>query len=112
MNTFRRASESKTICRHCERAPGRAHSATCPRSRDRLKALRASLTKPPRLIWKKGFMAFRRPNKFGVMGGVAHVTNPGVPYVKGQNRRAGGTPRGKQAEASEFLRGLGLEAAP
>ena len=106
-------SQSKNVCPRCQRAPGHTHSESCPRSRVRLAVLHASLTKPFRLIWKKGFLAYRKPRKFFSGFDIGHVNNPGVPrVVYGSNPRAGGIPRGKKDEAAAFLQALGLETAP
>ncbi len=106
-------SQSKTICPRCQRPPGGRHSDACPRSRARMAALHESLTKPFRLLWKKGFIAYRKPFLFGLSTQICHTFNPGVPrVVKGSNPRAGGIPSGKRDEAAAFLQALGLEKAP
>ena len=105
-------SQSRTVCPRCQRAPGRAHSEACPRSRGRLAALSASLTKPPRLLWKKGALVFRNP-LWWLKGNVTTIDNPGIPrVVHGSNPWAGGFPRGKRRESAEFLVALGIETKP
>jgi hypothetical protein len=79
---------------------------------NRLAALDVSLTKKPRLVWKKGMIAFKNPRKWMMGFDIAHTYNPGVPrVVYGSNPRAGGVPRGRKEEAGIFLRALGLEKA-
>ena len=103
-------SQSRTVCPSCQRPPGSVHPDGCPRSRAKRIALHARLTKPPRLLWKKGFLAYKKPRKWLKGWDMATVFNPGVPrVVYGSNPRAGGIPRGKKAEAGIFLQALGIE---
>ena len=97
-------SQSKTICPHCARPPGGLHRYVCPRSTEKRTVLHVSLSRPPRLLWQKGPLFFRKRS-----GPAQATVNPGVPKTTGRNPRAGGYPSGKREESMEFLRDLGLE---
>ncbi len=102
-------SESKMICPHCQRAPGRAHSESCPRGRVRQRALAAECKRVLRrrvLFWTKGPIAYRAPG----MESAKLTYNPGIPYVgPGKHWRAGGVPRDTSA-VEEFVKSIGGKA--
>ncbi len=93
-------SQSRTVCPHCERAPGRVHHSSCPRSRESRAALAASLHREPRVIWPGLHTQFKyevakptmvRPNRTEIR----EAFNPGVPMVRPPKLwTAGGLPRG------------------
>ncbi len=93
-------SESNTDCPFCGRQPGERHPRKgCPRGRQR--AVQAECRAAARrrtLCWAKGPIAYRLP------GTDARLTyNPGIPFVRGDNWRAGGVPRDTSA-VEDFLK--------
>jgi hypothetical protein len=94
-------SQSRTICPHCERWPGRQHSDSCPRGTLVRQELRTSLQLPSSHIWPgKGPVHASVPQygDDGRQSGMRNVStfNPGVPMVKpGKPWTAGGIPRGR-----------------
>jgi len=106
-------SQSNTTCPLCNRPPGDRHPNFCPRSRAARATLDASLNRPPRLVWKKGVMVYKKPRTYFSGYDIAQMFNPGVPHVcHGRNPRAGGVPSGRAEETALFLQTMGLERKP